>query len=204
VQWSVLSQTQHKCLYVIAGSNGAGKTTFARTFLPEFAHCPNFINPDLIAAGLSPFDPQAAMVAAGRLVIHRMGLLIDAGSSFGFETTLSGRMHVRFLQRARERHYRVHLFYLWIPSPDLGLARIRDRVEGGGHRVPEKDVRRRYTRTWRNLLTLYRPLADTLHCFDNSGVEPDLVFRETGGRRIVYDQVRMQQMMESGSCECEG
>jgi len=183
-----VSETAAKRVYVIAGSNGSGKTTFAREFLPVYARCPRFINSDLIAAGLSPFDPAAAAVEAGRLVLREIDRALRAGHSFGFETTLAGRTYLRVLREAREDGCRVEIFYLWIPSPELGLARIRDRVEAGGHNVPEPDVRRRYGRTLPNLLGPYRPLADTVHCFDNSGAEPALIFKDEDGVTTVYDE----------------
>lgn len=174
-------------LYLIAGSNGAGKTTFAREFLPDYAQCRRFINPDLIAAGLSPFDPTAAAAEAGRLVLREVERAIRGGESFAFESTLSGRTYLRLLRQAREEGYALHLFYLWIPGPELALARIRDRVETGGHDVPEPDVRRRYPRSLRNLFTLYTPEVDTVHFFDNSGAHPHLVFRTEAGRTTVLD-----------------
>lgn len=188
-----------RCVYVIAGSNGAGKTTFAREFLPHYVHCPRFINPDLIAAGLSPFDPQTAMLEAGRLVLREIDKALKAGYSFGFETTLSGRTYLHVLRRARAAGYALHIFYLWIPSPELGLARIRDRIESGGHHVPEPDVRRRYARTLPNLFRLYRPLADTLHCYDNSGEDPKLIFKDESGFTTVYEQDILNRMTKDNS-----
>lgn len=195
----VLSGVSEKSIYVIAGSNGAGKTTFAREFLPGYVKCPRFINPDLIAAGLSPFDPQAVMFEAGRLVLREIDKAIQAGRSFSFETTLSGRTYLRILQQAKRLGYAVHIFYLWVPNPELALARVRERVESGGHNVPEADLRRRYARTFSNLLKLYRPLADTLNCFDNSGEVPQLIFEENAGRVSVYDRVTYNRLMEECS-----
>ncbi len=134
-------------LYIIGGSNGAGKTTFAKVFLPSFVHCPRFVNPDLIAAGLSPFDPSAVAAKAGRLMLEEVNHLIHRGESFAFESTLSGKTYLRLIERAKERGYAVHLFYLWVPDAALAVARVRDRVETGGHDVPEADVYRRYDRT---------------------------------------------------------
>lgn len=183
-----MKQSTERNLYIIAGSNGAGKTTFAREFLPDYAHCIRFINPDLIAAGLSPFDPAAAALAAGKVVLHEVQRAIDAGRSFALESTLSGRTYLRLLRLARAAGFTLHLFYLWIPDADLALARICDRVEAGGHDVPEPDVRRRYSRSLMNLFTLYGPAVDTIHFFDNSGEKPDIIFKEEAGVVTVLNQ----------------
>lgn len=109
-------------LYIIAGSNGAGKTTFARTFLPKYVKCPRFVNPDLLASGLSPFAPELAARQAGRLVMEQIVENIRQGLEFAFETTLSGRTQLRLIQQARRQSYAVHMFYLWIPSVELSLS----------------------------------------------------------------------------------
>jgi predicted ABC-type ATPase len=173
--------------YIIAGPNGAGKTTFATEFLPLYANCRNFINADLIARGLSPFDPDAGILRAGRTVLERIAEFTEAGSDFAFETTLSGRSYVPLLRGVKKAGFRLHMFYLWIPSPDLALLRIRDRVESGGHDVPARIVRRRFGRTLGNLFTLYRPLLDTLHFFDNSSAAPRLVFKDESGQTTIGD-----------------
>ncbi|MBM4152881.1 MAG: hypothetical protein FJ220_05090 [Kiritimatiellaceae bacterium] len=181
-----MGDSKTKVLYVIGGSNGAGKTTFATEFLPRYVRGVRFINPDLIAAGLSPFDPAAVAVRAGRLMLEEVGRAIQSGETFAFESTLSGKSYVRLIQQARSTGYEVRLFYLWIPDSALAVARIRDRVETGGHDVPEPDVKRRYGRTLRNLFTVYRNMADVVHFFDNSGEEPRLVFKDEHGRVEVY------------------
>ena len=187
------SDPQPHC-YVIAGSNGAGKTTFATEFLPNYADCTNFINPDLIARGLSPFDPEVALARAGRLVLESIHDASESRTDFAFETTLSGRSYVRVIRGLRARGYRIHMFYLWIPGPELALLRIRERVSKGGHNVPAKDVRRRFGRTLGNLFHLYRPLLDTLRMFDNSTREPRLIFEDEDGQTTVYDANLYQQM----------
>lgn len=126
--------------YVIAGPNGSGKTTFAREFLPRYVHCLSFVNPDLIAQGLSPFDPVRAMTRAGRLVLQEIRYKRDQHEDFAIETTLAGRTYLREIQEMKVAGYTVHLLYLWILSPELAICRIRDRVESGGHNVPEQDV----------------------------------------------------------------
>lgn len=182
--------------YIIAGSNGAGKTTFATEFLPFYANCRNFINADLIARGLSPFDPDAGLLRAGRTVLERIAEFTEARVDFAFETTLSGRAYAPLLGRAKKTGFQLHLFYLWIPSPELALLRIRDRVESGGHNVPERDVRRRFGRTLRNLFTLYRPLVDTLHFFDNSSSTPRLIFKDETGRPTINDAALYQRLRQ--------
>ncbi len=177
----------HPNCYIIAGPNGAGKTTFATEFLPFYANCRNFINADLIARGLSPFDPDAGMLRAGRTVLERIAEFTEARTDFAFETTLSGRSYVPLLRSVKKAGFRLHMFYLWIPSPELALLRIRDRVASGGHNVPERDVRRRFGRTLGNLFTLYRPLLDTLHLFDNSSAVPRLIFKDESGQTTISD-----------------
>ena len=175
--------------YIIAGPNGAGKTTFATKFLPLYANCHNFINPDLIARAYSPFDPDAGMLRAGRAVLERIAESTEVGKDFAFETTLSGRTYLPLLRGVKKAGFRLHMFYLWIPSPDLALLRIRDRVESGGHNVPERDVRRRFGRTLGNLFGLYRQVLDTLHFFDNSSDTPSLIFKDESGQTTISDAV---------------
>ena len=182
--------------YIIAGPNGAGKTTFATRFLPLYANCRNFINPDLLARAYSPFDPDAGMRRAGRAVLERIAEFTEARVDFAFETTLSGRAHVPLLRRVKNAGFRLHMFYLWIPSPELALLRIRDRVESGGHNVPERDVRRRFGRTLRNLFTLYRPLLDTLHFLDNSSDTPRLVFKDEADQTTINDAALYERLRQ--------
>ena len=183
--------------YIIAGSNGAGKTTFATEFLPHYAACPNFINPDLIARGLSPFDPDVAMLRAGRLVLEGIRESMRRRTDFAFETTLSGRADAPLLTELRQAGYRVNMFYLWIPNPELALERINDRVTKGGHNVPARDVRRRFTRTLANLFTLYRPLLNTLHFFDNSRAQLHLIFKDEDGQTTVFDAPAFAAVLSS-------
>lgn len=184
----------HPKCYIIAGPNGAGKTTFATEFLPLYANCRNFINADLIAHGLSPFDPNGGLLRAGRMVLEHIAEFTSAGSDFAFETTLSGRSYVPLLRKMKTTGFRLHLFYLWIPSPELALLRIRYRVESGGHNVPECDVRRRFSRTLGNLFRLYRPLLDTLHFLGNSSDTPRLIFKDESGQTTIGDAALYEQL----------
>ena len=174
-------------VYIIAGPNGAGKTTFAREFLPKYANCRNFINPDLIAAGMSPFSPEAAAIRAGRLMLGEIELSMRRRDAFGYETTRAGRSYLRVIRRLKESDYAVHFFYLWVPSVELALARIRERVLRGGHDVPEAVVRRRFDRSITNFLVHYRLLADRWILFDNSSPKPTIVASQKQGLLRVVD-----------------
>ena len=169
----------------MAGPNGTGKTTFAREFLPNYAKCPNFVNADLIAQGLSPFNPRIAAIKAGKLVLGRIDEFARSGADFGFETTLSGRTHLNMFRRLKAGGYRVHIFFLWLPGVELSLFRIKDRVAEGGHDVPAADVRRRFTRSVSNFFDTYRSLTDTWMLFDNSGPAPVLAAKGDNGTVIV-------------------
>jgi predicted ABC-type ATPase len=175
-------------LYVVAGPNGAGKSTFARLFLPEYADCREFVNADLIAAGLSPFNPESLDLQAGKLMLERIETLAEARVDFGFETTLAGKSWVPVLRRLRELGYRLHIFFLWIPGPELALKRIEERVRAGGHFVPEEVVRRRYARGLHNFFQLYTPLVDGWLIFDNSQKPPPLVAFTLGEMKLIFDK----------------
>lgn len=162
-------------ILIIAGPNGVGKTTFAREFLPNEADCPEFINADLIAAGLSPFAPELAAVKAGRLMLEIMSEMEQQGKSFAFETTLSGLAYARRIPRWQMSGYHVSLYFLSLPTPEIALARVAERVVQGGHHVPYDVVRRRFISGRKNLETVYKSLVDAWMLFDNSGQEPELI-----------------------------
>ena len=157
-----------KRILIIAGPNGAGKTTFATEYLPNEANCPTFINADLIAAGLSPFRPHLAAVGAGRLMLNMMRDYVKRGESFAFETTLSGRGYARSIPLWQEQGYRVELFFLRLRTPEIAVARVKQRVLEGGHDVPETVIRRRFHAGWHNFQTIYRDLVDDWEIYDNS------------------------------------
>jgi len=179
---------KNKAVYIIAGPNGSGKTTFAKMFLPDYAMCPNFVNADLIAQGLAPFAPRAAAIKAGKLVLQQIHEYANRGVDFSFETTLSGKSYVSLLAELKSKGYALHLFFLWIPRPELAIARIRDRVQEGGHHVSAEDVRRRFARGINNFFTLYEPLLDSWMLFDNSKAKPILIAKRRNGHREVANE----------------
>ena len=160
---------------IIAGPNGAGKTTFAREYLMKEAHCPDFVNVDLIAAGLSPFKPERAAIQAGRIMLSEIQRRVRKGESFAFETTLSGRVYARMIPEWRDSGYRVRLIFLELPDTKMAISRVKTRVAQGGHNVSSKVVRRRFDAGLRNFQDVYKHLVDKWEWYDNSGNTPRLI-----------------------------
>ena len=173
--------------HIVAGPNGAGKSTFALDYLPEYAGSIEYVNPDLMASGLSPLDIRLSAMKSGRLALKRIAALIGERTTFGFETTLSGRGHLKLLTDARNAGYCVHLYYLWMPEKLVLPSRIRHRVLSGGHDVPQADVLRRYERSVANVRD-YAALADMLYVFDATRLRQNLIYQRNGGERIVEPQ----------------
>lgn len=168
-----------KKIVIIASPNGARKTTFARELLPFEASCPLFINADLIAAGLSPFQPETAAFRAGRLMLEELATHAAAGRNFAFETTLSGLTYARMIAEWRSVGSRVKLLFLALASEEEALARVAMRVRQGGHIIPPEVVRRRFVSSMKNFRDVYRSRVDYWQWFDNSGPAPELL--EEGG-----------------------
>lgn len=161
-----------KRIVIIAGPNGAGKTTFAREYLPREVGFPDFVNVDLIAAGLSPFAPEDVAFRAGRLMLEEINGRTSKGLSFAFETTLSGRIYARMIPRWQKAGYHVKLIFLSLPSGELAITRVAARVAQGGHNVPEAVILRRFGSGLRNFHASYRSLVDSWVLYDNSGPTP--------------------------------
>jgi predicted ABC-type ATPase len=160
-------------LVVIAGPNGAGKSTTAPLLIGKRLGIAEFVNADVIAAGLSAYSPETVAVEAGRIMLKRVRQLAVEGKDFAFETTLASRSFAPWIaQLRRERGYRFHLFYLWLPNADMAVSRVSGRVRHGGHSVPQDDIRRRYERGLKNFFQLYSPIADSWEMHDNGSPSP--------------------------------
>ena len=167
--------TGEQKVVIIAGPNGVGKTTFARQFLPKEADCPIFVNADLIAAALAPFSPETAAIRAGRLMLQEIDNHVHRGESFAFETTLSGLMYARLIPQWRTLGYRVKLIYLSLPTPEMAVTRVADRVAQGGHFIPEVVIRRRFDAGWNNFNLKYKLLVNAWLLYDNSQQQAVLI-----------------------------
>ena len=192
---------QRPVVYLIAGPNGAGKTTFAREFLPS-AHVVEFLNADLLAAGLSPLAPRAMAVRSARLILRRWKELLAMGRDFAFESTVSGRTYATMLKDAKKRGYRIRVAYLWLPNVRLSLQRVRQRFRMGGHHVPARDVRRRFGPSLVNFFKDYRPLADEVLLLDAAAFPPRLIARWADGQievinSGVYEKVLRQAKVQA-------
>lgn len=183
---------------VIAGPNGAGKSTSAPLLLQDALTVHEFVNADVIASGLSAFQPESVAITAGRLMLRRMKTLAAARADFAFETTLASRTFAPWLKRLGERGYHVHLAFLTLPSADLAVARVAGRVRLGGHHIPEDVVRRRFDAGLRNFFSLYREVAASWQIFDNvSPTGPRLCVSGAGHQVTeIHDQPRWQQLVE--------
>jgi predicted ABC-type ATPase len=185
---------------VLAGPNGAGKSTVAPALLQGALAVDEFVNADVIARGLSGFEPDRVAIAAGRIMLARLKDLATRRADFAFETTLATRSFAPWLRDLRLAGYDVHLLFLWLSSADLAIARVADRVGIGGHHVAEEVVRRRYATGIRNLFRFYQPVATTWTVYNNSGPEPVRVAEGVASETIgIYDQRVWQTLTRQGA-----
>jgi len=164
----------HRAL-IIAGPNGAGKTTFAREFLPTEGQCLRFINADLIAAGLSPFEPERANISAMRLMAEMVRDCVEKRQDFAVETTLAGRTYANMIRQWKQAGHVVKIVFLRLDSADMAVARVRHRVSLGGHNIPEPVIRRRYEQGWRNFQDMYKGMVDSWQVYDAMKTPPVLI-----------------------------
>lgn len=154
-------------LYIIAGCNGAGKTTASYSVLPNLLECREFVNADEIAKGLSPFNPESVAIEAGKLMLQRIDLLLSQRKTFAIETTLATRSYSSLVSRAHERGYNVVLLFFWLPSPEMAVARVAKRVSEGGHDIPTETIYRRYWLGLQNFFSIFAPIVDSWSFYEN-------------------------------------
>ena len=174
-----------KHLYIIAGCNGAGKTTASFTILPEVLDCKEFINADEIAKGLSPFQPESVAMQAGRIMLARMDELLQKGETFAFETTLATKSYKQKIEWAQANGYEVTLLFFWLDSPNMAKKRVAQRVAEGGHSIPSETIERRYHNGITNLFAIYIDMVDICYIFDNSEGRKELIAQKERHKDIV-------------------
>ena len=183
-----------KKLYIIAGCNGAGKTTASFNILPSILDCKEFVNADEIARGLSPFQPEKVALEAGRIMLQRIDELLNSGEDFAFETTFATRSFRNTVLKAKERGYIVTLLFFWLENQELAIERVKTRVSEGGHNIPEETIRRRYIAGLKNLFEIYIPICDRTFVFNNSRINPQKIFKYEDGKQIIYNQIEFDEI----------
>ena len=187
-----------KQLYIIAGCNGAGKTTASFTILPEVLDCKEFINADEIAKGLSPFQPENVAMQAGRIMLARMDELLQKGETFAFETTLATKSYKQKIEWAQTNGYEVTLLFFWLCNVAMAKERVAQRVAEGGHSIPSQTIERRYYNGITNLFTIYIDMVDICYIFDNSeGERTPIAKKYKGEKEIIYNIDLYNQMKNS-------
>ena len=184
-----------KQLYIIAGCNGAGKTTASFTILPEVLDCKEFINADEIAKGLSPFQPESVAMQAGRIMLARMDELLQKGETFAFETTLATKSYKQKIEWAQANGYEVTLLFFWLDSPNMAKKRVAQRVAEGGHSIPSQTIERRYHNGIANLFAIYMDMVDICYIFDNSEGRKELIAqKEKHKEMVIYNNDKFNLM----------
>ena len=182
---------------VIAGINGAGKTTASVKILTRALRIPTFVNADAIARGLNGLNPEGEAMRAGRLMLQQLNDLVEMRADFSFETTLAARTYAGWLSGLRPLGYEVSLYYYWLSSPELAISRVATRVQSGGHFVPDATIRQRYSRSASNFFELYRPVCDDWEAYDNSAAHPILFALGSADDEIIDDPDRWEQFQRS-------
>ncbi len=186
-----------KNLYIIAGCNGAGKTTASFTILPDIIDCKEFVNADEIAKGLSPFQPEKVAFEAGRIMLNRIAELLEQNESFAFETTLSTRSYKQKIEEAKQKGFTITLLFFWLQNVELAKERVRTRVSEGGHNIEPEVIERRYIKGIKNLFDIYLPIVDGVLIFDNSYGKHLLIAKRNIDRAIdIIDRSKFNLLKE--------
>jgi predicted ABC-type ATPase len=186
---------EERNLYIIAGCNGAGKTTASFTILPDILDCKEFVNADEIAKGLSPFQPEKVAFEAGRIMLHRINELLLQNENFAFETTLSTKSYKNKVLEAKNKNYNVTLLFFWLKNPKLAKERVKTRVLEGGHNIPQDVIERRYTKGIKNLFDIYIPITDQVIIFDNSEGKHQLIAEKSSTDELnILDEHKFNEL----------
>lgn len=185
-----------KTLYIIAGCNGAGKTTASITILPDILQCREFVNADEIAKGLSPFNPESVAIEAGKLMLQRIHNLLKGGDSFAIETTLSTRSYAKTIAQAHELGFKVQLLFFWLPTPEHAILRVAQRVKEGGHNIPTDIILRRYHSGIDNLFKIYIPIVDSWMLVENQS-NPRIIVADGGKGEMKIYQSKLYNIIET-------
>lgn len=185
---------KEKNLYIIAGCNGAGKTTASFSILPEILQCKEFVNADEIAKGLSPFQPEKVAIEAGKIMLERINELFYQNISFAFETTLSSKIYKNKILEAHKNGYSITLIFFWLNSIELAKQRVKTRVKEGGHNIPEATIERRYINGLKNLFTIYLPIIERVLIFDNSFGNSELIAKKTTEELQIINQEKFETL----------
>lgn len=187
----------NKNLYIIAGCNGAGKTTASFTILPEILNCKEFVNADEIAKGLSPFQPEKISFEAGRIMLKRINELLISNGNFAFETTLATKSYKTKVIDAQNKKYTVTLLFFWLQNVELAIERVKTRVIEGGHNIETEVIKRRYINGIKNLFQIYLTIVDEVMIFDNSGEKPELIAEKTLKSKLnVLNPIKFNKLKE--------
>ncbi len=187
-------------LYIIAGCNGAGKTTASYSLLPDVLGCKEFVNADEIARGLSPFNVESVAFQAGRIMLERIRELMKDQVDFAVETTLATKIYVGIIREARQLGYTINLNFFWLIDPKLAIQRVANRVANGGHNIPEETILKRYALGITYFMNIYKDLADYSTLFDNSASEPELIAEfQRGSGRLIWDSHKFAIFTQYGA-----
>ena len=193
----LLSYFEMPNLYIIAGCNGAGKTTASYTILPEILNCQEFVNADSIAVGLSPFNPESVAFEAGRIMLQRIHQLMQEKVDFAFETTLAAKTYVSLIREAKDFDYEITLVYFWLSSPEIAQKRVAERVKGGGHDISPNVIERRYYRGLHNLINLYIPVCDNWIVVDNENLIWNFIAKGSKNNKQIINTDIWNTILES-------
>lgn len=186
-----------KNLYIIAGCNGAGKTTASFTILPDILDCKEFVNADEIAKGLSPFQPEKVAIEAGRIMLQRINELLNTVENFAFETTLATKSYRSKIIAAKEKGYNISLVYFWLQNVELAIERVKSRVLEGGHDIAGDIIKRRYINGIKNLFNIYIPLVDDALIYDNSeGIHDLIAIKSLESELTVLNEIKYKSLRD--------